>query len=984
MHTIILSVFCLHPAVTKFVNDIKNMYKGRYINCEGKRPRRNSDKVIELKLVWRKGYFYTYLRDEEDRVGQQVSISYCDLFTEYEDRKVKNILVEGDSGIGKTYLCTSLAEGWAKGDLLQQYDMLLLLPLRLKNVVSAHSLSQWLSVLHNNENVCSCVEEWLTRNRGKNLLIILDGWDELSESTQMELSSPYLYKLLFNPIDVGLLDASVLLTSRPSASASLHDSHIDRFIEVHGFSKESIRKYIESEFAANSSSDHDLLKQLKNYPLIESVCHIPLICSILCQIWQVRHEPFPTTMTELYKKMILNHIYCNINVKHTDTEILELLDFDDLPSNLQDPWQCLCQFAYNTKATNQFIFYMSELSKIGYDKKILPFGLLQSNEKMLAIGSGQIFHFLHSSFHEFLAALHLAKSSDDFFKFSSEIFSPSRDFGMVLEFFVGIYCQKVQKERKEESTTMECTYFDTLEKLLSKIKDKSCLCRCAFEAKHPKIYSMVISLLSGSSDVHDNDLPLIDFGYSRTTYDCDAVIDIICNIKEKIHMVIKFSGSGVRESQIEMLTKAPGFSCQELQVVTLDLSSNQLSDKSVSNLFNNAPSAFKSLELLDLSANKIGCQSVHSITAALKESCNSLSTLMYLNLSENPLQKFDFQELERAIKKGMLANLSELNLQKSLTDDANTNGCIIDTFVAALLKYCHKFKHLDLSYNTLGKQGALALASQCKEDASKLFLLGLNGTELGNAVFTGSLNSVDPYDCLQALQLMNNNITAIDVKHLADHFSKKIVVEDCINLDNNPLGLKGAFYVGRMLSSTNCVLNSLTLSGCQLTSGSGRTLTSKWGQLATLIQYGCQLLPGMRSHKVLFLGCEGIREELCQMFQCQTLSRLNVNNNDFNGDGISILAGFLYLCPCLKSLKCSDCGITSNDIITLLNQLDKMMRHKKFLYQPCKKLEEWVLNNNNIDIRGKSALKSFQSSSLSPSLKILLDNNPVYLNKMVS
>ena len=936
---------------SKFIDDIKDSYKRGHINREKQWPIRNSSELFKLKLVWRKGYFYSYHKGAEDRAGQQISIAYENLFAENQERKVRTILVEGDSGIGKTTFCTSLAEDWANKSLFNDFELLLLLPLRLKNVALASSLSELLKILHSSEPLCKFIEEYLTRNRGKNVLIVADGWDELSESSQNDQS--FLYNFLLGGY---LPNMSVLLTSRPSASVPLHDSCIDRFIEIHGFDKDTIEKFIESEFKAINCSAKPLLEQLKNNPLVESVCRIPLNCSILCQLWQTC-EALPTTMTGLYTKMILNIVHRNINVK-PNQNITELPDFDALQSDLQEQWWRLCEFAFLTKENNQLTFSELQLRKFfpRYDEKIFRFGLLQSNEKVLETGSGKRFHFLHHTFHEYLAALHLAKQPPckQVSLFQSPLVIdndsyPSEDFVMVLKFFFGIYYHAMQNKSTGVVVMlkfMKLFNLDSVKQFLGTIQDKSFLCHCAFEAKHPNIYKMVISFLSINPD---SELPQIDFGYSRTTYDCEAVIDIITRIQKCGGMVIKFGESGVQTYQIKKLTKALGSGDQVLPVVMLDLSGNKLSDECISNLFlSSASSTFKLLESLNLSGNEIQHQGISSIVVALKNALITdadSSALTYLNLSENHLGKLSLQSLEKAVNDGILANLSELNLQKSLTDDA---VICLTTFIRALLAHCPKLKHFDLGYNSLGEPGVSALASQNGEYASRLFLLGLNGTEIGD----GAFQLVGPYN-LHVLQLMNNDISAIGIKHLSDLFSKEPVpAEDSINLDGNPLGLEGAFHIGRMLGSKYCRLTSLTLSGCKLTSSlSSEALTVHYGEVKNM------------QH---------------QMPQCLTISRLNLNNNNFSGRGIYVFAGFLYLCPYLNNLKSSDCGITSGDINTLLNVLDTLIEGSQF--QPCSELNEWILSNNKIDSEGENALRSTQASSCFPCLKgdqIHLDGNPV-------
>ena len=41
-----------------------------------------------------------------------------------------------------------------------------------------------------------------------------------------------------------------------------------------------------------------LLEQLENNPLVDSVCSVPLNCTIVCHLWRTLEEALPTTMTD--------------------------------------------------------------------------------------------------------------------------------------------------------------------------------------------------------------------------------------------------------------------------------------------------------------------------------------------------------------------------------------------------------------------------------------------------------------------------------------------------------------------------------------------------------------------------------------------------------------------------------------------------------------------------------------------------------------
>ena len=438
-----------------FVTSIKQKYQERLINREKQWPPCHSDKLVRLELVEREkgeGYSAKLQRGKEDRYGgregktvKRTPLAYGDIFkVESGKRTVRKVLVEGDAGIGKTTLCVAASEDWANGKLFQQFELVLHLPLRMKAVALAGTLPKLFQLLHSCEDVCDSVASFLKKTEGKSVLIIADGWDELSEAERQ--SDSFLYQLLFEMFPF----ISVIVTSRPSASASFHRlSCIDRFVEVQGFSKDHIVEYIQSEFASDQEKAGRLLEQLEYNPLIESVCSVPLNCAIVCHLWRTLEENLPTTMTELYTKIILNLVLQNICKIDSYKSVLSLPNFESLPADLQQPWWLLCEFAYQTLEKDQLIFSQEELAKffprgLALSGNILFFGLLQSAESIFDIGCGTSFHFLHLTFQEYLAALHLAKmlvdrqSNQPTIRFN--IFDESyvaKD--VILRFFFGIY-----------------------------------------------------------------------------------------------------------------------------------------------------------------------------------------------------------------------------------------------------------------------------------------------------------------------------------------------------------------------------------------------------------------------------------------------------------------------------------------------------------------------------------------------------------------
>jgi hypothetical protein len=292
-----------------------------------------------------------------------------------------------------------------------------------------------------------------------------------------------------------------------------------------------------------------------------------------------------------------------------------------------------------------------------------------------------------------------------------------------------------------------------------------------------------------------------------------------------------------------------------------------------------------------------------------------------LDLSGSRLTVSSLQALESAVGRDVLANLKEFNLRGSLTSDADTNA----KWLATLSGHCPNLECLDLSNNKLGVPGASALA---KLHVSPL--LSLNKTNLGDEGLTILVKSLK---VISWLGLADNDIHASGISCLADAVCSgelKLMSNyhgTCMfNLDDNPLGLEGTIAVGRMLSSSHCKLHIIRLSRCALATAGGD-------------------LPSTDS-----ISCEAVGGQLCQMPQTNTIVWLGLDRNSFTGDGIHILAGFMHLCPGLKYLFTRDCGITSDDLIWLLDKLKSSSPGLR------SELEYWGLQDNQIDGGGVSAL----------------------------
>ena len=221
--------------------------------------------------------------------GKQVHLAYSNLFnqqyTEMKPAAVGNmILIQGEAAVGKTMLCMSIVEDWATGKLFQEFQIVLLLPLSSRNLVSALSLSELLNVLYTdfNADACTKLASYLKKNRQNNVLIIADGWEDL-QASQCQTGS-FLHSLLFSNDVIPTSSTTVLITSRLGCIQMDILRLLDRFITLTGLNKKAIESIIQSEFEGDFKRIRYLTAQLNDNPLVASICSTPLNLAIVCNL----------------------------------------------------------------------------------------------------------------------------------------------------------------------------------------------------------------------------------------------------------------------------------------------------------------------------------------------------------------------------------------------------------------------------------------------------------------------------------------------------------------------------------------------------------------------------------------------------------------------------------------------------------------------------------------------------------------------------
>ena len=306
-----------------------------------------------------------------------------------------SILIEGHPGIGKTTLAKQICVEWTEGNLLTSDKLVLLLLLRDPNVQKINNEHRLIEHFTKSTSKVEQLYSYLEDEHGTGVTLIIDGFDELNT----ELRSDSFFRELIEKRS--LPEAKIVVTSKPSASACLHNV-VDKRIEILGFEQSSKNQYI-TEASQDSSQLEKLQRHFQQYPNIDAICYIPLIMSIIVFLCMCQPDELPPTATKMYASFIL-HIICHYLKragKVPEDKIINKLEH--LPPVVYRALQDLQKTAYDGLEKDKIVFTVEELPE---DDRTC-YGLLQSTEcySAEAIGSStQLFNFLHLGIQEYFAA----------------------------------------------------------------------------------------------------------------------------------------------------------------------------------------------------------------------------------------------------------------------------------------------------------------------------------------------------------------------------------------------------------------------------------------------------------------------------------------------------------------------------------------------------------------------------------------------------
>ena len=319
------------------------------------------------------------------------------------------ILVEGAPGVGKSTFAWEFCRRWERGEIAQRYQLVLLLRLRDERMSRAKSLRDL--IYHSSESVCQAVVEELECSLGHKTLLILEGFDELPDTCRTPPS--VFLDLIYGQL---LPMATVMVTSRPWATSSLHGkcSHrIFQHIEILGFRSQQITSYIRSTLSESEAVG--LEQYLERHPQIRMCMYIPLNSAIVVTVYQERQDgtvhSMPETRTELYtalaRTLLLRYLHGH---PEYESGTKPMKTFNDLPPVVYGKFSELCKLAYSGITSSDHVQLIFNDSDLPSDFDSLGF-MDSVTELYVTQGTVSSHNFLHLTFQEFLAAVHISTMS---------------------------------------------------------------------------------------------------------------------------------------------------------------------------------------------------------------------------------------------------------------------------------------------------------------------------------------------------------------------------------------------------------------------------------------------------------------------------------------------------------------------------------------------------------------------------------------------
>ena len=441
--------------------------------------------LVKDQTSWRKT-----VQDSVDEIlSEKESTSYEGIFDGIKDLDHNFILLEGRPGSGKTTLMNKISRDWANGKILTS-ELVIFVPFRRLSNEPDRNLATILRVAcptlpqSNVNKLMSHIEN----HQGKAIVFAFDGLDEyvpLSDNDSV-------LELLCGR---SLTKALVIVTSRPVACTEFRQFAAKR-IEVLGFLKSQIIDYIHHYFYSDRLKAQELEAHLKQHPNLMNMAYLPLHCAMLAFLYE-EDTVLPETETEFYKHFTLSTLLRSIRKRQGG--MIKMIAFDQLPRGDKVIFDKVCKLAFNATVESKQVFTSNDVKTILIDaddtnSDVSSLGLVVVDRYFMRYGLDETYTFLHLTFQEYLAAVHIASLSESQQRDIIKANHDKRHLSVVWRFLCGMM------------DFNSASSMDNFKCLIGANEHKLFQVQCCYESQHSLPCTCVISAFCGHVEFNGNNL----------------------------------------------------------------------------------------------------------------------------------------------------------------------------------------------------------------------------------------------------------------------------------------------------------------------------------------------------------------------------------------------------------------------------------------------------------------------------------------------
>ena len=796
LKTIVNEPVPLHSTVfEKFKEHLKLCYKRGVSKHEQWPPLPASEIYINLALIKQQNVKLNQIDDPytrstihfcpDDVLKQKVPINLKDIF-KIENGKKKCILIEAGPGLGKTTLSFKICKDWANGDLLQDYDAVIMLQVRLPELQRAKKISDLLFEIEKYDEDRQAILKKICDSNGDRVCFIIEGFDELPHNLQRES--------IFTRISQKLPRALIIYTSRPVAVSQLIEQKITRRIEIIGFKSEQVQEYVETtlihlntEHSQNKdigkNKAKELIRIIESNIFVERLAHVPIYLAIITHIFNSKNY-IASTRTKLFHCLVYNIILHYLIEKKANGETY-LKSLDDIPEVEKRHFANICHLAFRGLQNSEITFNTMQLHDYDIPKDINGLGLLYSAPTLSDCGIIQSLNFMHLNFQEFCAAYYISKLSEDQ---QQAVFMKHQDnpkFHICWQFLSGLTelkCCQIFTSMIPESNIYSSFCKHKLIQLLS----------CLYEADSPDLCKEIIKFMNGSIDLSRCDMDLLS---------CSSLSYLIKNCTPGSIKTLKLTLCGIGNTDLQyicesLISNYKSSSGVNMHHLCLDISYNKITEHGAQHIAKllSSPCVIKSL---NCTGNyKLGDNGVEIITNSLLN-----SHVNNLELRRTGLGLKGIQAISEVLHSD--SSLKTLDISESILD-FDIWSCLLEslahncTLTTLLLKWCK-----------LGPYEAKLFSNMIKSN-STLVTLDLGYNEFGVGGIASIVEALKENKTLQTLNLNFTGMTCDDAYYIADLISA--------NLDHmSSLHIGGNFDEQGLATVCEAIKHNFTLTTIDLT-----------------------------------------------------------------------------------------------------------------------------------------------------------------------